>query len=557
MVTASDIRLVFMAIRRSPEYLHAALASLFMSDPLVHQLKGVHLVLGNAESQFLDPYFHHRRLSIHSLPSEEAARIADWSGLRRIAFNYHRSLTLPPRDCAGLCICENDVIFHDGFLTDLLEALNEIEAEAGVEKYILNVYLPYGVTRMPNGRPLRHAVRHSSRRFYGSQCLYFPASTVPDIAEYIHAEGVVGQCAPIDLLIGRHSIACASLYGTSRSLVQHLGFHSSNPGAFFHLAPSFSEDVPVLEPFPADRRPLQSAPARFELRESFAHAVRELGWLASSKGTELVYLCEADPPTSLIGACDLLVRVVGRLVLKALTVSAGGAVVLRIAKESEYAGKVQLRFSVFDSRNQRSRPSQSAAEQAIADPALLQSVEVLKGRLWCEQRPQGEGLVCHLLAGFTYAGEGNRRLADGPIAELRGRRILVAAANASNRKLIALLLAEFGAEAVSVGEPEEALRECYRASRDRSAYWLAILDADMPGTDWLELARHLRGVSGAVINIAVMFRSAPMPEFSAKLLRAQFGEAGIGGIVTKPVLRSELRQALLHLIHHGAGAHSN
>jgi len=557
VVTASDIRLVFMTIRRSPEYFHAALASLFMSDPLVHQLKGIHVVIGSAESHYLDPYFHHRRLTFHAMTSAEAERIADWPALRRIAFNYHRSLMLPPRDFAGLCICENDVVFRDGFLGEMLETVNEIEGQGPGEKYILNAYLPYGAARTPGKRTLGHAVRYSSRRFYGSQCIYYPMSVVPEIAQYIYDEGVVKQRAPIDMLIGRHPIARASLFGTSRSLVQHVGFHSSNPGAFFHQAPSFSDDVPVLEPFPAGPHHPPSALARFELPDSFASAVRELGWMAGATGTELVYLCEADLQKPLIGACDLLVRVVSKLVLNGLTVSGSGAVVLRIAKESEDAGRVQLRFSVFDTRNESRPQSPTATQQVIGDPVLTPMIEELGARFWWESRRRGEGLVCHLLAGFAYAEGRDSRPAAGPMAELSGRRILVATANASNRKLMSLLLAQFGAEALCVGEPAEALREGYEASRRGAAYWLAILDADVPGIDGPALARGLRALPGAVINIAVMFRPEPIPELTAEPMRAKFREAGIGGIIAKPVLRSELRQALMHFIHHGAGAHNN
>src|SRR6202020_476527 len=77
-VTPDDIRLAFVTVRRSPEYLHCALASLFLSDPLAYRLKGVHVVMGSAEVQFLSPYFHHRRLTIHPMDPAESLHLSRW-----------------------------------------------------------------------------------------------------------------------------------------------------------------------------------------------------------------------------------------------------------------------------------------------------------------------------------------------------------------------------------------------------------------------------------------------------------------------------------------------
>ena len=171
--------------------------------------------------------------------------------MRRLALNYHRCLTLPPQDCAGLCICENDILFRDGFLREMLAAVNGIETALSGDKYFLDAYIPYSFRRKPDLQTtVGPAVKYAAQRFYGTQCVYYSRQVIPEIAQRIYDLGVVGQRAPIDMLVREYAVTAGFFFGTARSLVQHIGFHSSSPGAFFHQAPSFGEDVPVLDPFP-------------------------------------------------------------------------------------------------------------------------------------------------------------------------------------------------------------------------------------------------------------------------------------------------------------------
>jgi hypothetical protein len=126
MITPNDLRLVVMTVRRSPEYIHTTLASLLLSDALVHRLRGVHLVVGGAEVEYLSQYRHHHRIEIHQMGQEDAQWTRHWTLQHRSCFNYYRCLTVPPADCPGMCTCEDDVTFQDGFIEKLLAAVNEL-----------------------------------------------------------------------------------------------------------------------------------------------------------------------------------------------------------------------------------------------------------------------------------------------------------------------------------------------------------------------------------------------------------------------------------------------
>ena len=101
MITPNDLRLVVMTVRRSPEYIHTTLASLLLSDALVHQLRGVHLVVGDAEVEYLNQYRHQHRIEIHQMGQEDAQRTRQWNLHHRSCLNYYRCLTCRQQIAGG------------------------------------------------------------------------------------------------------------------------------------------------------------------------------------------------------------------------------------------------------------------------------------------------------------------------------------------------------------------------------------------------------------------------------------------------------------------------
>src|SRR5690349_21912628 len=77
------------------------------------------------------------------MAQEEADQLSKWVLPRRVCFNYHRCLTLPPAGAAGLCICEDDALFQDDFIRAMLLAVNEMEKEHKILKYILRLFIPF------------------------------------------------------------------------------------------------------------------------------------------------------------------------------------------------------------------------------------------------------------------------------------------------------------------------------------------------------------------------------------------------------------------------------
>jgi hypothetical protein len=203
------------------------LASLLLSDPLVHRLRGVHLVVGGAEVEYLNQYRHHYRIEIHQMSQEDAHRTRLWTLRQRFCLNYYRCLTVPPADCRGICICEDDVIFQDGFIDKMLSAVNEMEETHKLTKYLLDLYLPDGLLPEPSFRCGPYCAKYQAPSFYGTQCMYYPRPVVLELAQFVHEHGVSNYRVEGDnageriRYRDRRTIRNGTLFGAAHRLHQH------------------------------------------------------------------------------------------------------------------------------------------------------------------------------------------------------------------------------------------------------------------------------------------------------------------------------------------------
>jgi hypothetical protein len=71
--------------------------------------------------------------------------------------------------------------------------------------------------------------------------MYYPRAVVAELAPLIHAKGVVQFHEPYDMLIKKYAIELDALYGSTTSLVQHMGRCSTGLGEF-HASETFQPD---------------------------------------------------------------------------------------------------------------------------------------------------------------------------------------------------------------------------------------------------------------------------------------------------------------------------
>ena len=234
-----NIKLVISTTDREPAYIHRTLASLFLSGPEAHGFTPVHLMVGSPDERYLGDYAHSDAVHVHPLGKEEWRTIRDWGPHRRCCHNYHRCLTLPLEGSRGLVVCEDDLIFQNGFYSRLLATVDEIEAKAGVAvDYALAAYAAYDFRNNrdePNGELF---CPYGVAGFYGSQCVYYPRNVIPKLAELVLAEGVKRYSEPLDMLVKAAYREFRGFFACRTSLVQHIGERTTGLGGF-HQNPTF------------------------------------------------------------------------------------------------------------------------------------------------------------------------------------------------------------------------------------------------------------------------------------------------------------------------------
>lgn len=237
-----DIALVFVTCPREPAYLPATLASALLGDPLAVRLREIAVAVDAPDLGCVHPLAGNRRVRWVARTEEESARADSYHLHRRACHNYWRALGLASPGARAVLVCEDDVIFRDGWLGMLLECLDEMQS-AGLRDFLLTAYS----ARDHEEAGLRRGRCYSSyvaSTFFGTQAMLFPTGQIQSVSELIWQHGVIVAEAPYDLLIKRQAIERQHLYTTRHSLVQHVGSESTGLGDGRHRSPSFEREWP-------------------------------------------------------------------------------------------------------------------------------------------------------------------------------------------------------------------------------------------------------------------------------------------------------------------------
>ncbi len=135
--------------------------------------------------------------------------------------------------------------------------------------------------------------------------------------------------------------------------------------------------------------------------------------------------------------------------------------------------------------------------------------------------------------------------APGPLAELRGLRVLIVDDNATNRRVLCKQISPWGVRGESAEDGLAALRMLHTAADRGEPFDLAILDMQMPGMDGLELARKIKADPAIWQTKLVLLTSVGQGggEDGEEARRA-----GIEAYLTKPARQHELRDALATVV---------
>jgi PAS domain S-box-containing protein len=295
-------------------------------------------------------------------------------------------------------------------------------------------------------------------------------------------------------------------------------------------------------------------PLAFDLRNTVGDALRALALRAHEKGLELACDIAPDVPEVLVGDAGRLRQVVLNLVGNAIKFTERGEVVLRVAVEPRAEGG-WLRFTVSDTGIGIPPDKQGRIFEAFtqADGSTTrhhggtglgltissQLVELMGGRIWVESAV-GRGSAFHFLVRFgrQHTPAGGRPAALPPT--LRDLPVLAVDDNATNRRILHDILANWGMRPTVVDGGAEALTVLTQAAATDRPFALALLDGRMPGMDGFALAERIRQDPCLEDTPLVLLASAAGQGDAARC-RA----LGVA-YLAKPVKQSDLRDAIVH-----------
>ncbi len=294
--------------------------------------------------------------------------------------------------------------------------------------------------------------------------------------------------------------------------------------------------------------------ADFDLRDLLDRIMKNFGLQADRKGLELVCDVRPDVPQHLRSDPIRLRQVVTNLVGNALKFTGEGEIVLRAEAQSVEAGRVLLHIAVKDTGIGIPADKQQKIFGAFAQAdgsttrkfggtglglaICSKLVHLMGGEIWLESIP-GQGSCFHFTI-RTGIAEVNDNAKTWNDACLEGATALVVDDNATNRKVLAEVLAGWKMQVTSVESAQAAMETLARSRERKQIPRLMIIDAHMPETDGFMLAGQAKQDPALAELTMIMLTSGGFPGDAARCR-----QIGISAYLTKPISRSELREVIL------------
>ena len=306
-------------------------------------------------------------------------------------------------------------------------------------------------------------------------------------------------------------------------------------------------DVSKIE---ARRLTLEHVP--FAVRDTIEDSVKLLAPRADQKGLELSCRIAPDVPATLAGDPGRLRQILLNLVGNAVKFTDTGEVGVEVTVAERSDGEVLLRCTVRDTGigvpEDKRWEIFGAFVQADASTTRRfggtglgltissQLVEMMGGRLWLDSEP-GAGSQFHFVVRLDVPEHVDA--APPPAFDLRTIRALVVDDNATNRLILAEILASWQMTAVGVATAGEALDALRSAVAAGQPFHLVLTDALMPEVDGYTLAEQIAADDQLKAVKIALLTSAGSPALRGR--RA----AMFAATLVKPVKQSELLDAIV------------
>jgi len=295
---------------------------------------------------------------------------------------------------------------------------------------------------------------------------------------------------------------------------------------------------------------LELVPIDFSLRDCIANTLTTLAVIAHKKGLELIYDIPGEIPDAVMGDPGRLRQILVNLVGNSIKFTPKGEVSVRAQLESETESEISVQFSVtdtgigiplnkqekiFDSFEQADgTTTREYGGTGLGLAVSTQLVRMMGGRIWVESEV-GKGSTFRFTVRLGVQTEPTGMSICVEFSSLKDVPVLVVDDNATNRRVLAQMLAGWHMKPVSADHAIAALDEMKRAHERGTPFALVLIDYMMPDIDGFQLAEQIKVDQDLRESTLIMLTSAGERGHAAKCV-----ELGIAAYLMKPVRQSEL-----------------
>jgi signal transduction histidine kinase/CheY-like chemotaxis protein len=299
----------------------------------------------------------------------------------------------------------------------------------------------------------------------------------------------------------------------------------------------------------------------FDLRNTIEEMGDILALRAEDKGIEYIQIIELDVPQILIGDPGRLRQILINLANNAIKFTAKGEVCVHVYLEERTDENIVLRFEVKDTGIgipgnikytlfEAFTQADSSTTREYGGTGLGLSIskrltELMNGQIGVESQ-DGVGSTFWFTAKFREVEESTPLKSPNflTINNLEGKHILIVDDNATNRRLMQILLDSWKCVYRDVENGKSALLELRTAKKLGNPFDLAIVDMQMPGMDGEMLGKIIKNDHTIKDVILVMMSSLGNRGDAARL-----HELGFAAYLTKPLKQKQIYNCLLTVLN--------
>ncbi len=291
----------------------------------------------------------------------------------------------------------------------------------------------------------------------------------------------------------------------------------------------------------------------FDLRATMEDTCEILALRAQEKGLEFTCLIDPEVPSLLQGDPGHLRQIIVNLVGNAIKFTTEGEIAVQVNVEHETELLAALLFQVTDTgigiAEERLELLFDPFIQADASTTrqfggtglglsiCKRLVETMGGQIGASSTP-GCGTTFWFTMPFDKQPAAPHPLLQQP-RELSGKRILVVDDNATNRRVLAVMLESWECYYNEAPDAHTALEKLHRAVKKDEPYHIAVIDMHMPGMNGETLGIKIKNDPLLAGTILVMMTSIGRRGDARRL-----ESIGFSAYLTKPIRQSVLHDAL-------------